>query len=332
MLGALRLLGCLWLYAATSVWSGDARATFHLFVVEQIYSNADGRVQFIVFRQTPPSGGEHEWKGQWLDSIHDGITDRYTFPRNLPSSSTANRYVLVATQGFADLGIVTPDYVIPNGFLVITQGRVGCCDGYEVAYAALPTDGVTAIDAFGFTLPNVATNFAGQSGSVTAAQAAVSAATIVEYYNLSLDHYFITWIANEIALLDAGTQIKGWSRTGYMFGTYPTAQAGTNPVCRYYIPPAKGDSHFFGRGTVECNATGQKNPSFILEDPSFMHMFLPVAGVCAATTTPIYRVFSNRPDANHRYMTDKTVRNQMVAKGWLAEGDGPDLVVMCAPK
>jgi hypothetical protein len=28
-------------------------------------------------------------------------------------------------------------------------------------------------------------------------------------------------------------------------------------------------------------------------------------------------------------MTDRAVRDQMVARGWLAEGDGPDLVVMC---
>ena len=137
---------------------------------------------------------------------------------------------------------------------------------------------------------------------------------------------------NEIAILDAGTQIRGWARTGYSFKTYTTPQAGTSPVCRYYIPPGLGDSHFFGRGTVECNATGQKNPSFVLEDPAFMQMFLPAAGVCPASTTPVYRVFSNRPDANHRYMTDRTVRDQMVAKGWLAEGDGPDLVVMCAPQ
>jgi len=26
------------------------------------------------------------------------------------------------------------------------------------------------------------------------------------------------------------------------------------------------------------------------------------------------------------------VRDQMVAKGWLAEGDGPNMVVMCAPQ
>ena len=63
-----------------------------------------------------------------------------------------------------------------------------------------------------------------------------------------------------------------------------------------------------------------------------MQMFLPNAGICPAETMPIYRVFDNRPDANHRYMTDRTVRTAMVARGWLAEGDGPDLVVMCAPQ
>ena len=155
---------------------------------------------------------------------------------------------------------------------------------------------------------------------------------VVEFYSASLDHYFITWMPNEIAILDAGTQIRGWARTGYSFKTYTTPQAGTSPVCRYYIPPGMGDSHFFGRGTVECNATGQKNPTFVLEDPAFMHMFLPVQGVCPANTTQVYRVFSNRPDANHRYMTNSAVRDQMMARGWLAEGDGPDLVVMCAPQ
>jgi hypothetical protein len=58
---------------------------------------------------------------------------------------------------------------------------------------------------------------------------------------------------------------------------------------------------------------------------------LPTAGVCPAGTSPVYRVFSNRPDANHRYMTSRSVRNDMTARGWLAEGDGADLVVMCSP-
>jgi hypothetical protein len=62
-----------------------------------------------------------------------------------------------------------------------------------------------------------------------------------------------------------------------------------------------------------------------------MHMQMPAAGVCPPGTVKVYRVFSNRPDANHRYMVDPAIRDQMVVLRWLAEGDGPDLVVMCAP-
>ena len=154
---------------------------------------------------------------------------------------------------------------------------------------------------------------------------------VIEFYNAGLDHYFITWVANEIHDLDTGVHV-GWARTGQSFKAYPRAQAGTSDICRYYIPPAEGDSHFFGRGTVECNATGAAHPEFVLEDPKFMAMFLPNAGVCPANTTEVHRVFDNRRDANHRYMTDPAIEAQMVGKGWIAEGDGPDLVVMCAPQ
>ena len=179
--------------------------------------------------------------------------------------------------------------------------------------------------------PNFTYTFQPYSATVIAL-APATIAPVIEYYNASQDHYFMTWAPAEIAILDAGTTIKGWTRTGKMFQAYTTPQSGTSPVCRFYIPPALGDSHFYGRGTTECNATAQKNPSFILEDPTFMQMFLPNLGVCPASTTEVYRVFDNRSDANHRYMTDPAVRDQMVAKGWIAEGDGPDLVVMCAPQ
>jgi hypothetical protein len=159
----------------------------------------------------------------------------------------------------------------------------------------------------------------------------VPTVTAVEYYNTVLDHYFVTTRAAEQAELDAGRTPTPWVRTGLGFKAHAGAQPGTSPVCRYYIPPALGDSHFFGRGSAECDATGQRNPSFVLEDAAFMHVFLPSHGACPAGTTPVYRVFSNRADANHRYMTSPAVRDQMIAKGWLAEGDGDDRVVMCSP-
>jgi Domain of unknown function (DUF6259) len=173
---------------------------------------------------------------------------------------------------------------------------------------------------------------AGHRLAVTQAARATPAPTrVIEYYHAGLDHYFITWVPDEIAKLDAGIVIRGWVRTGQSFNVFTAAQPGSSPVCRYYIPPGLGNSHFFGRGASECAATGAHNPSFVLEDPAFMQVYLPNGGTCPAASTPVYRVFSNRPDANHRYMTDRGVRDQMTGRGWLAEGDGPDLVVMCAP-
>ena len=81
--------------------------------------------------------------------------------------------------------------------------------------------------------------------------------------DLTFDHTqargTITWVPAEISALDQGV-VRGWQRTGYSFAAYITPEAGTSPVCRYYMPPLYGDSHFFGRGTQECTATGQRNP------------------------------------------------------------------------
>lgn len=155
-------------------------------------------------------------------------------------------------------------------------------------------------------------------------------AMVIEYYKRSLDHYLITHVATEIALLDAG-KIPGWVRTGQSFPVYTAASAGTSPVCRFYIPPQLGDSHFFGRGTLECSATSVDNPLFINEGAQFFHVVLPTAGVCPSGTREVYRVFNNRDDINHRYTIDRAIRDQMVAAGWVAEGDGPNTVVMCVP-
>ncbi|MCC7215404.1 MAG: S8 family serine peptidase [Burkholderiales bacterium] len=171
------------------------------------------------------------------------------------------------------------------------------------------------------------------AGAVRAALAATGApvpVTLVEYYHAGFDHYFMTWAAAEIALLDAGS-IKGWARTGRTIPALMGAVAGTAAVCRIYIPPGKGDGHFFGRDATECDGTMAKNPTFVLESAAFFHLYPPSAGICPAGMVAVYRVYSNRADANHRYTIDRTVRDAMVAKGWVAEGDGPDVVAMCAP-
>src|SRR5438105_2631797 len=52
-------------------------------------------------------------------------------------------------------------------------------------------------------------------------------ATVIEFYNATLNHYFITAYPEEAAMLDAGTSIKGWTRTGVSWNAW--ANAGDDP-------------------------------------------------------------------------------------------------------
>ncbi len=145
-----------------------ALANFHLFQIEQLFSNADGTVQFVVMHEFTGTNGEDLWGGMPLISTHAGVNKTFIFPNNLGSTTTAGRRVLIATQGFAALGIVTPDFTVENGFLPTNGGTLNYAGVDSVTFPALPTDGTHAINRNGVMIQNLATNFAGQSASVTA--------------------------------------------------------------------------------------------------------------------------------------------------------------------
>ncbi|MCE7878204.1 MAG: choice-of-anchor D domain-containing protein [Betaproteobacteria bacterium PRO3] len=154
---------------------------------------------------------------------------------------------------------------------------------------------------------------------------------VIEYYHAGTDHYFVTIGADEIAALDTGL-FPGWVRTGLGYKAYAVAQPGFSPICRFWLP-APANSHFYSANPSECAVVQQIIPNAILESTAVMYLALPnpVSGVCAAGTKPVYRVWNHRADTNHRYMTDKNLRDQMVAQGFVPEGSGPDMVVLCAP-
>jgi len=235
---------------------------------------------------------------------------------NLWIPDNASQYATLGKAQGVD-GIGEPATLVVNRNLATNPLPPACGEGVDVTVTPSAAD----IDA-NLGIPGVWGLPTAQAQSVP----------VVEYYHAGLDHYFITWLPGEIAALDDGRVLQGWARTGRTMRAYAAAQPDSSPICRFYIPPAQGNSHFYGRGIAECTAAGQQWPTFVLESPDFMQMFLPVASACPANTTPVYRVFSNRVDANHRYLTDTLTRTQMVSGGWLAEGEGPDLVVMCAPR
>jgi hypothetical protein len=140
--------------------------SFHLYRITELYSNADGSVQFIELA-VGNENGEGFWAGNAITDTKGGTIHSFTFPTDLPSEATANTTVLIATQGFADLGIVTPDFIIPAGFLFTNGGTVNYAGVDAVTYAQLPTDGLTALDRSGNTVTAIATDFAGVSAVLT---------------------------------------------------------------------------------------------------------------------------------------------------------------------
>ena len=138
--------------------------SFHLYHIEEIFSNADGTVQFIELFTTDT--GESEWDGKTITVTQGGTTNSFTFPNDLPNGATAGKSVLIATAGFAALGIVTPDYVVPNGFLFTSGGSVNFANVDVVDYAALPTDGTHSVDEDGTVGTASPTNFQGATGQL----------------------------------------------------------------------------------------------------------------------------------------------------------------------
>ena len=157
--------------AALSLAPAIAAATFHTFVIDQVYSNATGTIQFVVLREASNANGQQFLAGHELTASRGGESRTFEFAGNLPSNATAGRRALIATEGFAALGIVAPDYVIPNGFLFRPGGTIDFAGVDSLTYSVLPDDGVTALDGNGNPRSNVATNFAGVAASVTAQQA-----------------------------------------------------------------------------------------------------------------------------------------------------------------
>ncbi|HEV3342883.1 MAG TPA: DUF4214 domain-containing protein, partial [Pirellulales bacterium] len=143
--------------------------TFHLWKIDQVFSSADGKVQFIELHD--PANGENHTSGHFISSNEN----TFTFPANLSTDATANKHFLIGTQSYAALpGAVQPDYIIPDNFFKPSGDTFDYADVDSFSFTAgqVPTDGVSSLmrDFNTFALStghNSETNLAGQTGSVT---------------------------------------------------------------------------------------------------------------------------------------------------------------------
>ena len=180
-------------------------------------------------------------------------------------------------------------------------------------------------------LPRTSLLFVGESAAQT------QQLPVVEFYNATLDHYFITQSVAEIADLDSGVH-PGWVRTGEMFTLYVTnASDGRGQgACRWYGLPAFGlDTHFFSASLTECSQVALSpltEGRWKNETANAFEAPLPdtLTGTCPNGTLPVYRLWNNRIDSNHRYTIKTSIKQSMIAQGYVPEGFGPDAVAMCA--
>jgi glucose/arabinose dehydrogenase len=143
----------------------QAQALFHLWEINEIFSDDSGTIQFIELFTT--------FDNQQLTFDHDieatqGISmNTFTFPGNTPTP-TGGHHLLLATSGFASLpSAPTPDFTLPDGFLFAPDGMVNFVGADSVSYTSLPTDGVLSLAGDGTTTQtNSPTNYAATSGSV----------------------------------------------------------------------------------------------------------------------------------------------------------------------
>jgi len=170
----------------------------------------------------------------------------------------------------------------------------------------------------------------------------------IEYFHGQLKRYFITADPREIAALDDGL-ISGWIRTGENFPVFPADAIpgnGAGPVCRLYgLPEAGLDAHFFSIDPDECAVAIDRWPSsWTLETSAAFgagYAFGSRVDESGAIThycdlgNPLFRLYSNDAGSDHRYTTSREIRDSMIAKGWIAEGqyraaDGVPFA-MCVP-
>ncbi len=148
--------------ALTFTVAMSAHGSFHTWKINEIYSNADGSVQFIELKESSGFNGQDFLPGHSITCTGPDGTKTFNFPANLPNNLTANKYFIIGTSNLAAMpGGLKPDYMFTNAgpFLSLTTGTVNFASGFDIVnYTNPPTDGSGAMIRSGANLIAVTTN------------------------------------------------------------------------------------------------------------------------------------------------------------------------------
>jgi len=256
----------------------------------------------------------------WTHAAFDGLVDDVVFP-----ADGADVLAIAARSSV----FVSRD----RGATWSELGRGLPADRYLLS----ATNGNLVADGVGGVFACKAMDCAGPAFGKLAAVGSVSA-QVTEFYNTTLDHFFMTADESEKAAIRTGGAGPGWVETNQNFWAWaPTVTRESAFVCRFYGDLVKGpNSHFYSASTDECrsllalqDATPDSQPRWNSEGYAFK-VSLPANGQCATGLLPVYRAyndgFAHGIDSNHRYALERGLLAPLVARGWKDEG-----LAFCVP-
>lgn len=159
--------------------------------------------------------------------------------------------------------------------------------------------------------------------TIVSAAASAQAVTVVEYYNRTLDSYFVTGRASEQQQLDG---ITDFQRTGMTFQAVAATgdTTGLTRICRFYVSLGNPftSTHFYGREGTDCESIRAQAPAGFSWEGYDFALQQPSAGACPMGTVTVYRSF--RPGgagrtSNHRYSTSASSYAAAATDGYNGE-------------
>lgn len=167
-----------WILALCLALPSPAQARFHLWNVNEVFSNADGSVQFVEFVTT--SGFQDLLADHEAQFLQNGaVIANAPFLTDLFTTDTATHSLLMATPAFQAAAGIEPDYTMPAQTI-----PVATCDGVRMSGAALtllsfaagsiPLDGTHSLNRDIGVATATPTNFAGETGTLVPEPAAAA--------------------------------------------------------------------------------------------------------------------------------------------------------------
>ncbi|HEY5365921.1 MAG TPA: choice-of-anchor D domain-containing protein, partial [Casimicrobiaceae bacterium] len=247
--------------------------------------------------------------------------------RNIGTATAIVNSVTSNSSEFAVTSSTCNGALVVNGTCTVDVAFDPTSSGARSATLTVSSNGIGSPQSIALSGTGAAAGGATGSGTKV---------TVVEYYDATFNHYFITSDLTEIGLLGK-PPFADWQPTGLTFNGYSkiSPPSGAVGICRFFNDHFLGTStHFYAPHGFGCEATIADFPDWTLEDSQLFYAYVPdAAGNCQAGTIPVYRLYNNGMGGapNHRFTISLAVRQTMLDKGYTPEGNGIG-VGMCVPQ